>query len=75
MTCDSTILSHWKYTNRGKCTGKRFIKLSLSHKPVKTEGNWLMGEVACKNDVVGIYAIVDALGSLKLPLSTQHFLL
>lgn len=26
-----------------------------------------MGEVAYKNDVVGIYAIVDALGSLKLP--------
>lgn len=26
-----------------------------------------MGEVECKNDVVGIYAIVDALGSLKPP--------
>ena len=26
-----------------------------------------MGEVEFKNDVVGIYAIVDALGSLKLP--------
>lgn len=26
-----------------------------------------MGQVEFKNDVVGIYAIVDALGSLKLP--------